>query len=237
MLTSAFAAAFSAVLFARSASAAGDCTRSYIAKEGDICDRISAANNASTYQLAIVNHGIINAECSNLVPGQSYCLGTKDEDCKTTTVVVAGDTCDGIQAKAGINSTLLWLNNPQINEDCTNIYVGEVLCTAKTVQVPVAPPGATPAATIPATATPAVATSTPAAAPTPAAPVTTAAPAPTTTPAAGVPPPSAKATPSSPAPPESADAGSYGDDSEGDYEGDYEGGDEDDESLPYCDEL
>jgi hypothetical protein len=78
-------------MFTVLAAVAADCARSYTAVEGDICDAISARNNASTYQFAMVNHDTVNAECSNLVPGQSYCLGWKGSDCKTTTVVQAGE--------------------------------------------------------------------------------------------------------------------------------------------------
>ena len=66
-------------------------------------------------------------DCTKLHPGQSICLGIVGEDCKTTYVVRDGDTCDGIQAKTGINATLLYTNNPQINKSCTNIYIGEVV--------------------------------------------------------------------------------------------------------------
>lgn len=37
------------------AAAAASCSRSYTIQDGDICDSISAANNASTYQLAALN--------------------------------------------------------------------------------------------------------------------------------------------------------------------------------------
>ncbi|KAJ3576826.1 hypothetical protein NP233_g155 [Leucocoprinus birnbaumii] len=151
-------------VFATSALAA-DCARKYTVQEGDICDSISAANKVSTYQLAVVNHGIVDDSCSNLMPGDSICLGWPGEDCTNTYVVQDNDTCDGINAAHGLNSTILYLNNPQINEACDNIYIGEVLCVANNVQVPAAPAGAIPATTIPATATPAVpsATKTPAA--------------------------------------------------------------------------
>ena len=83
-----------------------------------------------------------------------------------------GDTCDDIYAAQSINATLLYGNNPQINPDCTNIYVGEVklsyfilnsgaevisqvLCVADSVEVPPTPTGTMPAATIPPTGTPA----------------------------------------------------------------------------------
>lgn len=48
------------------------------------------------------------------------------EDCTTTYVIQANDTCDQITASHAINSTMLYANNPQINVDCTNLYIGEV---------------------------------------------------------------------------------------------------------------
>ncbi|KIJ15737.1 hypothetical protein PAXINDRAFT_11330 [Paxillus involutus ATCC 200175] len=131
------------------------CTRSYTIQEGDICDSISAVQSVSTYQLAVVNINTIDAGCDNLVPGASICLGWTGQDCSTTYVVKQDDNCDDISGAYGINSTILYMNNPQINQDCSNIYVGEVLCTANTVQVPPAPGGTIPASAIPATATPA----------------------------------------------------------------------------------
>ncbi|KIM36343.1 carbohydrate-binding module family 50 protein, partial [Hebeloma cylindrosporum] len=103
------------------------CTRSYTVKEGDICDTISQAHNVSTWQLATVNTGSINGDCTNLIPGQTICLGVKaEEDCSTTYTVSVGDTCENIASNNGLNSTILYLNNPQINDDCSNIYLGEV---------------------------------------------------------------------------------------------------------------
>lgn len=77
-----------------------------------------------------------------------------------------GDTCDAITGANGINSTLLWTNNPNIDEGCSNIYVGEVLCVANSVLVPPVPSSGIPATSIPATA--ANPTSTPAPSSTPA---------------------------------------------------------------------
>lgn len=74
----------------------------------------------------------VDASCSNLTPGQDLCLGKTGEDCSTTYVVKANDTCDGINSIAGINSTMLYLNNPQINTECNNIYIGQVRVTCST---------------------------------------------------------------------------------------------------------
>jgi len=37
---------------------------------------------------------------------------------------------------AGINDTMLYTNNPQIDDVCSNIYIGEVLCVANTAVSP-----------------------------------------------------------------------------------------------------
>jgi len=215
MFSKTIAVVFAAFL-AQSALAA-DCTRKYTVKEGDICDNISAANQVSTYQLAVVNQGHIDSTCSNLVPGDEICLGNAGEDCTTTYVVQDNDTCEGINAAHSLNSTILSLNNPQINQACDNIYIGEVLCVSPTVQVPAAPAGETPATTIPTTAIPAVpsAIKTPAAAQTPA-------------------PPKAAPTPA-PEPAKDNHTDDGGDDEDND------GGDDednvDDDDLPFCDEI
>ncbi|KAI9057175.1 carbohydrate-binding module family 50 protein [Trametes sanguinea] len=140
---------------------AASCTRQYTVQDGDWCDTISAAQNVSTYQLAIVNANTIDSGCDNLQAGQVLCLGTEGEDCTTTHVVQPDDTCDGITGNYNINATLLYANNPQIDGACDNLYIGEVLCVAPTVAVPSPIAGSPiPAATIPATATPAVVAST-----------------------------------------------------------------------------
>jgi len=77
------------------------------------------------FQLATNNAGI-DESCSNLQPGQTLCLGTQGNDCTTTHVVASSDTCDIIQQDAGVDSTVFFSNNPQINEDCLNLYIGEV---------------------------------------------------------------------------------------------------------------
>ncbi|KAH9853199.1 hypothetical protein C2E23DRAFT_823630 [Lenzites betulinus] len=152
-------AAFVAVPFVAQVAFAASCTRSYTVKEGDWCDTISAANNASTYQLAVVNPSI-DSSCTNLEVGQTLCLGTEGEDCQNTHVVQSGDDCDVLTGTFNINSTMLYANNPQIDSECTNLYVGEVVCVANTVAVPAVPSGsATPAVVIPTTAVPVKTTS------------------------------------------------------------------------------
>jgi len=134
---------------------AQSCTRTYTVQGGDICDSISASNQVSTYQLAVLNP-VINPSCTNLSPGQTLCLGNTGQDCTTTYVVKPNDDCDIVASNNNINTTVLSLNNPQLNADCSNLYIGEVLCVAGTVIVPPNPSGnVMPATSIPTTALPA----------------------------------------------------------------------------------
>lgn len=67
--------------------------------------------------------------------------------------MVKGDICEEIAADHKVNITTLYSNNPQIDKkNCSNIYVGEVLCVANTVivknplstPIPIITPPATP---------------------------------------------------------------------------------------------
>jgi len=151
----AFAASILALpLLARSVLAA-DCARSYTVAPGDTCDSISAANNASTYQLATVNP-FINDDCTNLVPDEKLCLGFVGSDCNTTYVVQSGDSCAAIaDATRMANATLLLTQNPNVDDDCSNIYVGEVLCISGGTPVPAPQPNKVIQKPVPVTKVPA----------------------------------------------------------------------------------
>ncbi|KAI0653861.1 hypothetical protein C8Q70DRAFT_926946 [Cubamyces menziesii] len=107
-----------------------NCARNYTVSLGDTCDGISAKTNTSTYQLATVNADKIDAACDNLAVGEPLCLGIIGQDCDVVHVVASGDNCDAIAISAGTTDAILLANNPNVNSECTNIYPGEVLCTA-----------------------------------------------------------------------------------------------------------
>ena len=60
------------------------------------------------------------------MPGQTLCVGTSGQDCTTTYVVQPNDDCDIVASNNNINTTVLYVNNPQLNTDCSNMYIGEV---------------------------------------------------------------------------------------------------------------
>ncbi|TBU40699.1 hypothetical protein BD309DRAFT_328569 [Dichomitus squalens] len=113
-----------------------NCARNYTVVSGDTCDEICAKENVSSFQLATVNNATINADCTNLFPGEELCLGIVGQDCEVTHVVADGDTCESIVEAAGTTFDILLENNPNVDSECTNIHPGEVLCTADDVIVP-----------------------------------------------------------------------------------------------------
>lgn len=82
----------------------------------------------STFQLALINTPEVNENCDNLLPDQEVCLGTAEYDCTKVYTVVENDTCEWLETMYGMTQETLHSNNPQINPDCTNIYIGQVLC-------------------------------------------------------------------------------------------------------------
>ncbi|KAF9002289.1 hypothetical protein BDQ17DRAFT_1542372 [Cyathus striatus] len=61
----------------------------------------------------------------------SVFLATAQHQCLETYTVVAGDTCDLISQKEHVSSyQLTSINYATINSDCSNLFVGEVLCLA-----------------------------------------------------------------------------------------------------------
>ncbi|KAI0354143.1 hypothetical protein OH77DRAFT_1482530 [Trametes cingulata] len=136
-----FRSAFALVVAAVAASYPGvlaqepNCARNYTVVAGDTCNLIAAKTNTSTYQLESVNADKVNADCSNLAIGEPLCLGIVGQDCDVVHVVEAGDSCDAIAEAAGTTVDILLANNPNVNSDCTNIGVGEVLCTANEIIV------------------------------------------------------------------------------------------------------
>ncbi|KAG1798629.1 uncharacterized protein HD556DRAFT_1440328 [Suillus plorans] len=127
-------AAISLVVSAQSLLPDG-CDRNVTVHAGDTCDKISAAHNVSTYQLAEVNSKTIDRGCDNLGIGEVICLGIKGHDCKVTHVVKGGETCHSIADAVGIPEKTLLTNNPNVGSDCSSIYPGEVLCTSKKIYV------------------------------------------------------------------------------------------------------
>ena len=83
---------------------------------------------STSFQLANVNKGIIDAKCANLFVNEILCLGLVGQDCTTVAVVKSGDTCDSIAVTAHTSLATLLANNPNINAKCTNLHLGEVCC-------------------------------------------------------------------------------------------------------------
>ncbi|KAE9408800.1 hypothetical protein BT96DRAFT_913903, partial [Gymnopus androsaceus JB14] len=59
--------------------------------------------------------------------------------CQSSTyTVVSGDTCNGISSELNVTVAALLAANPVVNAQCTNLFIGEVLCVPTTA--PPTPP-------------------------------------------------------------------------------------------------
>ncbi|KAJ7143021.1 hypothetical protein C8R44DRAFT_866269 [Mycena epipterygia] len=105
--------AMAVVVHAVSISSRETCNRLYTVKPGDDCNSIAVENNVSIAQLLINLGG----------------------DCSTTLLVGPEDSCGSIEDERGIDATLLYAHNPQIDANCANLYIGEVLCVASTIDL------------------------------------------------------------------------------------------------------
>ncbi|KAF9455898.1 hypothetical protein BDZ94DRAFT_1178953 [Collybia nuda] len=110
-----------------------ECTRKTTVQKGDNCDTISERAGISRYWLGLLNPAI-NANCSNLVGGTALCIDSAINTCGAVYAVKGTEgACIGIASTLRIPFETLLNLNPNVNAQCTNIYVGEVLCTAKKV--------------------------------------------------------------------------------------------------------
>lgn len=120
---------------------AGLCSKQYIVQSGDTCSSIATGAGITTSQL-ISSNPQINSGCTNLSVGEALCLSaatvtsTSTASVPTSTnplcsyayQVISGDTCSSITTKFSMTTTQLLTLNPQVNSNCTNLAVGNVLC-------------------------------------------------------------------------------------------------------------
>ncbi|ESK91741.1 carbohydrate-binding module family 50 protein [Moniliophthora roreri MCA 2997] len=104
------------------------CTRLSTVQPGDSCDAIAQRNSVSIYNLQLINPP---NTCSGLIAGQAICVDSPLVNCSAVYTVDGSEGgCFNIAQAQGISLSALLDLNPNVNEQCTNIYVGEVLCIA-----------------------------------------------------------------------------------------------------------
>ncbi|KIK61392.1 hypothetical protein GYMLUDRAFT_243570 [Collybiopsis luxurians FD-317 M1] len=98
---------------------------SYTVVPGDICITIANKLDISLQQLLECNPQI-DANCDNLIPTEH--LATPGcGACKQFYTVQAGDICVNIAARFGTTFQQLLCANSQINPQCTNLQIGELI--------------------------------------------------------------------------------------------------------------
>lgn len=85
------------------------------------------------------------SDCHNLYPGEIVCVGVETtppnppgcpvpvapglvSNCDRCYTVVSGDYCYAVAQKTGITLSQLYLWNPSLTSDCTNLQLGYNYC-------------------------------------------------------------------------------------------------------------
>ncbi|PPR06460.1 hypothetical protein CVT24_002621 [Panaeolus cyanescens] len=112
------------------------CTKYTTIKAGESCDLIAQRSQISNYDLERINPTI---SCANLIQGHAICVDAPEVDCSAVYIVDGSEGgCSNIASAHDITFSELRTLNPNINEQCTNIYIGQVLCVAP--DLPAIPP-------------------------------------------------------------------------------------------------
>ncbi|KAF9021267.1 hypothetical protein BDZ89DRAFT_1138106 [Hymenopellis radicata] len=107
-----------------------ECTRKTTVMHGENCDTICERAGVSRHWLGQLNPSI-NSQCTNIVSGQALCVDSAINTCGSVYSIKGTEgSCTGIATSLGMEVSDLMALNPNIDSGCTNIYVGEVICTA-----------------------------------------------------------------------------------------------------------
>lgn len=104
-------------------------------KGGESCDLIAQRSEISIYDLQRINPTI---SCANLIQGSAIRIDSPQVNCSAIYIVDGTEGgCSNIATAHNITFSTLRTLNPNINEQCTNIYPGEALCIASDLpQIP-----------------------------------------------------------------------------------------------------
>ena len=122
------------------------CAEYYTIKSGDSCAGIETNFALTNTKFLALNPGV-NAQCTNIVIGQAYCVfsiyasssattgppsnvatGTITTNCTGYHTIVTGDSCGSIETNYNITDTLFHSMNPELTSTCTNLVIGDAYC-------------------------------------------------------------------------------------------------------------
>lgn len=92
---------------------------------GEACDNVAAAAGLGAGAFLALNPLL---DCSLLRPGGRVCLAAAGGGCAVAHTVSAGDHCSGLAEAAGVSLRQLLDLNPGLDEECTNLELGQTVC-------------------------------------------------------------------------------------------------------------
>ena len=110
------------------------CAKSDTAVPGDDCNVVATRNRITRAAFLSLNP-TINAQCTNLIAGNQYCVqAARDRPirtCAKSQRVREGDTCDALAKRNGITLATFYSLNPTIDANCSNLLLGQSYCVKK----------------------------------------------------------------------------------------------------------
>ncbi|KAJ7751586.1 hypothetical protein B0H16DRAFT_1547596 [Mycena metata] len=109
------------------AGSLSNCTTYHTVISGDNCQTMEASSGIAASDFLRWNPEV-NSACTNIFAGEAYCVGGGGQACGKLYVVKSGDGCEAIAMSSGITQARLDALNPQVDANCDNLQVGEILC-------------------------------------------------------------------------------------------------------------
>ncbi|CAK5269211.1 unnamed protein product [Mycena citricolor] len=126
------------------------CAQYYTIQNGDSCTSVESKFFIDDPTFKSLNPGI-NSQCTNIVLGLAYCVfsiyapqaatgptgppsnvapGTITQGCTNYYTVASGNSCATIESQFNLTLAAFITLNPEINQQCTNLALGEAYCVA-----------------------------------------------------------------------------------------------------------
>lgn len=127
IFVSVLALASSLAIFVQATGPRTQCTQTYTVPEGETCDTLGANVGANQTTIMAMNPGI---SCDGTLPSnKSLCIRSWQPTC-TLNETATNTTCDDLASQWNITQPDFVNYNDNVNDNCTNLVVGQPYCVS-----------------------------------------------------------------------------------------------------------
>jgi len=105
------------------------CTQTYNVPQGETCDALASKLGLSQTSIESLNTGITCNGASAISANQELCIKGQTPTCASY-ATATDTTCDGLASQGNITPKEFVQYNENVNDDCTNLVVGQPYCVA-----------------------------------------------------------------------------------------------------------